>query len=393
MGVFQVAFLHLKKIMKNKKNFFFLLIMPTVVISLAVLVLGRQDSTVKTMKINVVNQDEGVYGKELLQSFQESPDFEVEEINQQEAEKNIRENHVELAIIIPYNFSKDLESNEEPKVRILKLSNSNGDFFVQNQINRFIGKALLTSKIATITEKQLGNEQRISKGELKQRLDEALEKKNVQVKAETAVPKGKISFSGFLSIGLIIMFLMNSMDYMIHEIVDEKTNGTWRRILSTPNSNGSIAAGLLLSFLFVGWIQVIVLVTFTKLFLNMYWGSSYLALFILFTALLLVILSLAILFASFMKNKDGISGITTAFITPTCMIGGCWVPLELFPEFMKKMAYLTPQNWAVTGLEKLILQSQGIQSIALHVGILLLFALTFFTAGASSLSFTTNQQA
>jgi ABC-2 type transport system permease protein len=44
-----------------------------------------------------------------------------------------------------------------------------------------------------------------------------------------------------------------------------------------------------------------------------------------------------------------------------------------------------PQSWAVTALTDLVLKNKGITDILPNIGILLLFAIVFFTAGAASL--------
>lgn len=53
-----------------------------------------------------------------------------------------------------------------------------------------------------------------------------------------------------------------------------------------------------------------------------------------------------------------------------------------FPEALKKISYFTPQNWAISALNDVILKNSGVFDILPKLFILLLFAGVFFAAGA-----------
>ena len=43
--------------------------------------------------------------------------------------------------------------------------------------------------------------------------------------------------------------------------------------------------------------------------------------------------------------------INSMIVTPTCMLGGCFWPLAIMPEFMQKIANLHPAKWAIEAVE------------------------------------------
>ncbi|KPD00037.1 ABC-2 family transporter protein [Geobacillus sp. BCO2] len=70
-------------------------------------------------------------------------------------------------------------------------------------------------------------------------------------------------------------------------------------------------------------------------------------------------------------------GAAALVTVPTCMLAGCFWPVELMPEFLQKAAYFIPQRWALDCLVKLQ-EGRSFGSLYWHLLILLAFALTFF---------------
>lgn len=63
------------------------------------------------------------------------------------------------------------------------------------------------------------------------------------------------------------------------------------------------------------------------------------------------------------------------------MIGGVYWPLEIEPQFMKKMADFVPQTWAMREFTELIAKGGSSSDIMSYTGILLIFAVVFFGIG------------
>jgi ABC-2 type transport system permease protein len=63
-------------------------------------------------------------------------------------------------------------------------------------------------------------------------------------------------------------------------------------------------------------------------------------------------------------------------------LGGAMVPLEIFPEPMHSIAYLTPQAWAIQGLRTVGLRAGGVADILPELAVLGLFALGLVALGS-----------
>lgn len=70
-------------------------------------------------------------------------------------------------------------------------------------------------------------------------------------------------------------------------------------------------------------------------------------------------------------------------ISPTCMLGGVYWPIELVPDIMQKIALFAPQYWAMEGFKTVMTSGGTLLDVLDSVGILLGFAAIFMTVGIS----------
>ncbi|MDD3225722.1 MAG: ABC transporter permease, partial [Clostridium sp.] len=131
--------------------------------------------------------------------------------------------------------------------------------------------------------------------------------------------------------------------------------------------------------------QVLLMTLSTSLIFKISWGSSIPALFVLFTSIIFVVLGLGLLLCRFVKTIADAQLVCQMVVQISCMVGGSYIPLEYFPTTLKHIAYFMPQSWAVAALTDVVLKNKGLISILPNVGVLLLFAAAFFTAGVSTI--------
>ncbi len=62
-------------------------------------------------------------------------------------------------------------------------------------------------------------------------------------------------------------------------------------------------------------------------------------------------------------------------------LGGCMVPLEIFPDTMVKVAHITPHAWALDGFSELIRHGGTIVSIGPELAVLAVFAAALLALG------------
>jgi len=111
------------------------------------------------------------------------------------------------------------------------------------------------------------------------------------------------------------------------------------------------------------------------------WGRDPLALFIILAAAALAAGAIGTTMGSFVKTESQASGLSIMMGMSMALMGGCWYPIELFPSAVQSIVKILPTTWAMQGLLTLILHGGGLIEILPKAGVLLGFAVIFFTIG------------
>jgi ABC-2 type transport system permease protein len=59
------------------------------------------------------------------------------------------------------------------------------------------------------------------------------------------------------------------------------------------------------------------------------------------------------------------------------MLGGAWVPLFIFPQWLQNIALVMPTRWAVEGLDAMTWRGLGFEAVLLPCAIVLFYAVVF----------------
>ncbi|SMC28848.1 ABC-2 type transport system permease protein [Clostridium acidisoli DSM 12555] len=382
MQVFKLTILHLKRMISNKSVLLLTLLMPMFVMCLVTFFSGSGNNNDNTnvLYIDFVNKDNGQMGNNLIQEFKNSPNFNVYVANQADAKYRVEHNVVAEAIMIPHNFSESLKNGSEPNIQVLTLSSGNTNLIADNKINSFINENLISKQISASLKSKLPPSNNIVA-----ELSKTVASNKIMATSQTVKKNKTNSLGNQISINLCISFMMFTVIFIVNEVIARKDDKTLKRSLSTPNSKFVLLFSIVLAFLIVGWLQVLLMIGSTTLLFKLSWGSSIPALLILFTSLILVVLGLGVLLCRLIKSRNNAPMICQMVIQISCLMGGSYMPLEFFPPVLKHVAYFMPQSWAVTALTDVVLNNKGLISILPNIGVLLLFAVAFFTAGASTI--------
>lgn len=161
----------------------------------------------------------------------------------------------------------------------------------------------------------------------------------------------------------------------------ERQQGTLRRLLTTPTSKATFLLGTISGQVVMALIQMSLLVLFGMFALQLKWGQEPFALFILLTCAALAAGAIGTAMGTFIKTESQASGLSIMMGMVMALLGGCWYPLELFPAAVQNIVKVLPTTWAMQGLLDLVLRNGGLTDILLESGVLLGFAVVFFTVG------------
>lgn len=161
----------------------------------------------------------------------------------------------------------------------------------------------------------------------------------------------------------------------------ERQQGTLRRLLTTPSHKANFLLGTISGQVAMALVQMLLLVGFGILVMKLNWGREPLALFLILLSSALAAAAFGTTMGTFIKTEGQASGLSIMFGMVFALMGGCWYPLELFPPAIQNAVKVLPTTWAMQGMLDLVLRGGGLQNVLPEVGVLLGFAVIFFSVG------------
>jgi ABC-2 type transport system permease protein len=161
----------------------------------------------------------------------------------------------------------------------------------------------------------------------------------------------------------------------------ERQKGTLRRLLTTPTQKATYLLGTILGQMVSALVQMLLLVAFGVLVMGVHWGSQPAALAVILVASTLAAAALGTTLGTFVKTEGQANGLSMALGMVMALLGGCWYPIELFPQIVRTVVKVLPTSWAMQGLLDIVVRGQGLVAVLPVVGVLLIFAAVFFSIG------------
>ncbi len=163
----------------------------------------------------------------------------------------------------------------------------------------------------------------------------------------------------------------------------EREQGTLRRMFVTPTRKSTVLLGTIGGQVVMALVQMALLVVFGMVVLKLNWMRDPAALGAVLFASALAAGALGTMLGTFVKSERQAGGLSIMLGMVMAMMGGCWYPVELFPEAVRTAVQALPTYWAMQGLLDVVLRGQGLAAVMPEVGVLLGFATVFFGVGVA----------
>jgi len=177
--------------------------------------------------------------------------------------------------------------------------------------------------------------------------------------------------------GMAVMFLLFSVTHAGSSILEEKNNGTIKRLLIAPVKRREILTGKMLFVSLMGLSQLIVLFIFGWLVFKLNIFKDIPALLIMMVVTALACASLGILIAAVCRNLSQVNSISTLLILGMSAIGGVMFPAFLMPKYIQTVGKFTLTYWAMKGFTDIFWRNLHLKDILTSIGILFGICLLF----------------
>jgi ABC-2 type transport system permease protein len=373
MNSLYIAFNMLRRTLGQKKGFLIYIVTPTLVISLITGLFGSAPE--KAVTIAYMNQDQGSLGKHLIHELSLRKDYVLKEMTGPEAlkEKVIKQ-QADAAFVIPADFTDSLYKKSDPQLDMYQLSMNEATFTLEIYLNSIVSQLQ-----QTITSLQAASSQTAN-------LQASVEKTVAQIEkhqVKATVTDFNLYLKPGLStiIGFMLIFIMGLISSTVSIVVEDRRQMTMARMFTAPVRSFEIAIGNVLGSFFVGTLQILFILLITRYVMNFDYHMPFIPHFIVLEFFMLASLGIASATAGLVKNAANIGALNSLIITPTCMLGGCFWPISIMPDWMQKLSNFVPQSWAIDAIERMS-TGQKLADIGMNLGVLALFAVILIGIGS-----------
>jgi ABC-2 type transport system permease protein len=367
----------IKRVLKGPKEIITIIVMPVILVSVIVTALGKTASSVP--KIGIVESDNGFYSTSMV-DYIKKQNVEVVELSQENYESSLKQKKVSSIIVIPENFSSDIDNGK--KVEIDFYANNN-DAATQS-LKQLVNQYMLRLYRAGETAKVISQETSENKTDILNKLISETEKEALKIQYSLLDKSNNVLNAGNSALGFAIMFMMILIFTTIGIILEDKKNLTLARMFVSPIREQEIILGNLLGSLVLGLMQLIPLTIVFKMAFKIDSLYKLAGIFIIFFCFLIAVIGIGIGISGFIKQSMNPATLIATVITPTSILGGCFMPESMLPDFINKIGYAVPQKWVMRAVQS-ILTGESFNAIILNLVIILMFGLAFATFGLKTL--------
>lgn len=342
--------------------------------------------------IALVDEDQGSMAGYLIESFAESNVIRTVVMDRERAFQHYDEDDIPAIVILPQGISEQVRQAETTEINLHLRPDSTAARAVREEVSAILTRAGGIQLAAEMSSAHAAELRPFADAEEVQAyFEEGLalnqelhESPPLQVKLENASQNSSnLVAIGFTqsSPGNVVTWTLFTFLGSSVVLVDERRNGTLRRLLFMPMHKSTILAGKLLGRMGMGLLQMLVLIVLGALAFNVDWGQSPLALSMLCLSFGLAATTLGLFLAAISRTVRQANSLTTIISLTLAALGGAWWPMEITPSGFQSFVQILPSTWAMRGFTDIILRGQGPAGILLETMVLLGFALVFFLAG------------
>jgi ABC-2 type transport system permease protein len=161
----------------------------------------------------------------------------------------------------------------------------------------------------------------------------------------------------------------------------ERAAGTLRRLLITPTHQATLLFGTICGQVAMAMVQMALLVFFGAFAMRLDWERSLAALALMLLATALVGAALGTMLGTCIRTEGQANGLSIMLGMLMALLGGCWLPFELFPETVRAVVHILPTTWAMQGLMDILVRGQAVPGVWLEASVLLGYTAIFLAVG------------
>lgn len=362
LNILRIILLDIRLLLKDRTFYLKLLLFPLVLIAILGMVFQNNNSAkINAFSIAYYNEDTptaelgntslgALFASDVLQSQSLKETIHLIHVSSQAQAKALLKNgKAAVYLHVPATFTQSWMNGTAAAME----QDTSGAQSVQKELLTQLETGFIQSANSRLAlEKAIGSAAQkgniapgASRAALAQAANTMANQVNIPEKSSgnTAHP---ITAMQYYAVGMTLMFSILTAFLLIHGVVQEKQDGTFLRITSTPLPKGQYLAGKLLGIALSVILQMVLLIAFTTVIYRINWGTF---LPVLFITLLygFTVGAFILLLGLTAKNHTSVSSMASLFLYGFSFLGGSFVPVDSFPPVLLKLHALVPNGAAL----------------------------------------------
>ncbi|MBE2232573.1 MAG: ABC transporter permease [Anaerolinea sp.] len=338
----------------------------------------------------VVNQDGGALSNDLVQALADSGSVRPQTLEAAAAAAQFDDGDAPAMLTIPAGFEASLRAGQ-PVELDLQLEPANINSVAAQQAIEAaaaqVGRALAAANSSVAAAEQV--RPFTDEAERTAYFDASLTAAQsllatapARLTAVAAVQKEREEYSAAMqgSAGQMLVWVFIPLLGTAGLMASERVTGTLKRLLATPTSTTEYLLGTVVGQYGLGIVQMLLLVGFGALVLNVVWGPPLAVLGVLL-AFGLSSVAMGVMLGAFVKTENQAMGLSIMLGMVFGMLSGAFWPLEFFPPVVQQIVHVIPMTWAMQALTDLAARGRDFGAILPAIGYMLASAALFFFIG------------
>jgi len=346
--------------------------------------IGQRNESSEAPVLMVADADQSISSAHLIQELKKLKEFNVKTSSVDSAENEIRKGNLPAMLVIHHGFDDSLHAGKKPpvgfefdeakfaEVGILKS-------VLIGQLTRMIGTNYQIKQLLASFDAHNPNMDSPSRKMVHEQIVRNfsfVENNQSTESFITSIPliAKKKNSPGLIQAvaGVAIMMLLFSVVGMGASLLEEKQEGTLKKLLIAPIHPNSILFGKMMYANLVSILQLVVMFLYANLCfgLDIFHHPVSLVLMILSTAF--ACSAFGMLIASFAKSQQQVRGMSTLIVIIMSCLGGSMIPIYFMPPIMQKIAVYTVNYWSIQGFFDIFWRNRPLWDVTFLTRILVL---------------------
>lgn len=373
MNMMLIAWTFIQRLLSNKRAWFTIFLLPTLIVTILQISTFINDGNNK-ITFTIVDDDQSAISQRFVGELQERYETTLS-TDYAAIEKQIHDNTLSLAVYIPQGFADALIQGKLPTIQLLRLGYSEQSVLLQLGLEQMAREWLQVAQSVQGTETV--SEEQIS----------VQYQHYVDVRPQLTIEDDHlyVAPSFRIAMGLLAMFIMTNAVNTISLMLQDKRNFMMQRLYAAPVRSYEITLGYCIGAFMLGLAQIAIVLIVTRYAFGIELGISFAKQFLMLVLFMAVSIGISSMLAALLKTPIAYTNVAYVIVVPMSMLGGAYWPISLMESYMQSISYFMPQRWLLDAMEQLA-AGADMASVGIHIAVLLLFTIIFFSIG--SIAFT-----